>query len=61
MSAAAAVSLADASSDVEAGMAWWNLLSEEDRALWMGSARTAVPAEAWAFYKSVRAVVEVAR
>lgn len=33
------------------GMAWWNNLSEVDRAMWCRRAKTAVPAEAWAAFK----------
>ncbi len=31
-----------------AGMAWWNALTEGERANWLARADTAVPAEAWA-------------
>ena len=51
------MSLAAAAADVDAGMVWWNLLAEAERAQWLRSAGSAVPAEAWAFYKNVQAVV----
>lgn len=35
----------------EAGMAWWNALSEKDRRYWCFAAMTAVPAEAWQYFK----------
>jgi hypothetical protein len=34
-----------------AGMAWWNPLTEGERANWLARAATAVPAEAWAEYR----------
>jgi hypothetical protein len=34
-----------------AGMAWWNGLTEGERANWLARAATAVPAEAWAEYR----------
>lgn len=37
----------------EAGMAWWNGLTEADRRYWCFAATTAVPAEAWQYFKSV--------
>lgn len=40
--------------DEEAGMAWWNALSEADRTRWLQQAGTAVPAIAWACYKGSR-------
>jgi hypothetical protein len=35
------------------GMAWWNALTEGDRRYWCFAAMTAVPAEAWRYFKSV--------
>jgi hypothetical protein len=32
-------------------MAWWNALTEEQRAYWLREAKTAIPAEGWAAYK----------
>lgn len=37
--------------DEAAGIAWWNGLSEADRAAWLKGAGSAVPAEAWAAFK----------
>ena len=37
--------------DETAGMAWWNSLTEADRADWLARAGSAVPADAWAAYK----------
>jgi hypothetical protein len=41
--------------DVDGGlcMAWWNALTEGDRRYWCFAAMTAVPAEAWRYFKSV--------
>jgi hypothetical protein len=36
-----------------AGMAWFNDLSDAERSFWLHQADTAVPAEAWAFYKKL--------
>jgi hypothetical protein len=40
--------------DAELGMAWFNSLSERERAEWLKAADTSVPAEAWAHYKKTR-------
>lgn len=37
------------------GMAWWNGLSRQERAFWLRAAMTAVPAEAWAYFKRATA------
>jgi hypothetical protein len=37
--------------DEAAGIAWWNALTEPQRAAWCERAGTAVPAEAWAEFK----------
>lgn len=39
----------------DAGMAWWNGLSEADRRYWCLAAMTAVPAEAWKYFRLVTA------
>lgn len=39
--------------DEAAGIAWWNALAEADRAFWLRAAMSAVPADAWAYYKRV--------
>ena len=39
----------------DAGMAWWNSLSEADRRYWCLAAMTAVPAEAWKYFRLVTA------
>lgn len=44
----------DAWEDGQEGMKWWNGLTEADRAFWLRAALTAVPAEAWAYYKGCR-------
>lgn len=37
--------------DAEAGMRWWNGLTENARAFWLEQCGSAVPADAWATYK----------
>ena len=37
--------------DELAGMAWWNGLSEVERAYWLGVAGSAIVAEAWRAFK----------
>jgi len=40
--------------DIEAqGIAWWNEMNEDCRLFWLRAAMTAVPAEAWAYYRRV--------
>ncbi len=34
------------------GMAWWNGLSERDRAHWLQRAGSAIAADAWALFKA---------
>ena len=41
--------------DDDAGMAWWNGLSEADRCYWCLAAMTAVPADAWKYFRLVTA------
>jgi hypothetical protein len=41
------------SADETAGIAWWNALTEEQRAHWLREAKTAIVAEAWAYYQHV--------
>lgn len=41
--------------DDVAGMAWWNGLSEADRRYWCLAAMTAVPAQAWQYFRPVTA------
>jgi hypothetical protein len=41
------------SADDAAGMAWWNALADYDRGFWARAALSAVPADAWAYYKRV--------
>lgn len=38
--------------DELAGMAWWNGMTDDERSSWLYLAGTAVPADAWAYYKS---------
>ena len=38
--------------DEQAGMDWWNSLTETERAHWLAVSQTAVPAEAWAAFKA---------
>ena len=45
------MNLEGATDDERAGMAWWNALTETDRAFWLRVADTAIVAEAWAEYK----------
>jgi hypothetical protein len=40
--------------DEQAGMAWWNSLTEAERAYWLHRADTATPAEAWDAFKQLR-------
>lgn len=40
--------------DEIAGMRWWNALTEAERSKWLSVAGTAVAADAWAAFKSVR-------
>jgi hypothetical protein len=45
------------------GVDWWNAMSEETRAFWLGQAKSAVPADAWQAYLTQEAMgdaVEVA-
>ncbi len=46
-------------SDEQAGMDWWNGLSEELRAAWLKSACSARPADAWEAYKCSAAPFDV--
>jgi hypothetical protein len=39
--------------DEQAGIDWWNALTEEQRAYWLREANTAIVAEAWAYHKRV--------
>lgn len=39
--------------DEKRGVSWWNELSEHERSTWCERARTAVPAEAWSYFKRV--------
>lgn len=38
--------------DTEAGIAWYNGLTEQDRRFWHSIADSAVPADAWAAFKA---------
>ncbi len=40
--------------DDQAGMDWWNSLTQADRAFWLRAALTAIPAGAWNYYKGCR-------
>lgn len=40
------------SNDGALGMAWWNSLAPIDRGYWLRCAGSAVPADAWAYYKA---------
>jgi hypothetical protein len=44
-----------ATSDEQQGMDWWNQLPEYARKHWLQRAQSAVPADAWAAYKSAAA------
>jgi len=39
----------------QAGIDWWNALTEQDRRFWMQAAASAVPADAWAEFQRVHA------
>jgi len=41
----------EATADEQAGMEWWNALTEAQRARWLRAAGSAAPAEAWVAYK----------
>lgn len=41
--------------DEQRGVDWWNGLSEADRRVWCLAANTAIPAQAWAYYKQCAA------
>lgn len=38
--------------DERAGVDWWNALTEDERAAWMLLAGSAVPADAWSYFKA---------
>ena len=38
--------------DEQAGIDWFNGLSEADRGYWLRAATTYIPAEAWTYFKS---------
>lgn len=38
--------------DDDLGMAWWNMLGEDDRAAWLEHAGSAAPVDAWRAFKS---------
>jgi hypothetical protein len=40
--------------DETAGIAWWNALTEEQRAYWLAQANTASVAEAWAYWGDLK-------
>ena len=42
--------------DDQAGIAWFNGLTEQRRAYWLSAARTSVARHAWDFYKLCRDV-----
>jgi hypothetical protein len=39
--------------DETADIAWWNALTDEQRAHWLHEADTTIVAEAWAYYQHV--------
>ena len=43
--------------DEQAGIAWWNSLTEASRAEWLRIAGSAKPADAWAEFKQIRTSV----
>lgn len=43
--------LAHVRDDAALGMTWWNALTAPERGHWLSQADTAMPAEAWEFYK----------
>ena len=38
-------------SDEQAGLNWWNALTDVERGYWFAAAQTVTPAVAWAFYQ----------
>jgi hypothetical protein len=38
--------------DEQAGVEWWNRLTEADRRFWLKAALTYIPAVAWEYFKS---------
>lgn len=40
--------------DEIAGMAWWNGLSVQNRKFWIQWSKSAIPAEAWEYFKAAR-------
>jgi hypothetical protein len=40
--------------DAELDMAWWNRISERERAEWLRLANSAVPADAWRAYNAAK-------
>lgn len=53
--AALALPAAHQTADDSDGIAWWNGMSVQDRRFWLAAAASAVPADAWACFKSMRA------
>jgi hypothetical protein len=51
--AALALPAAHQTADEVRGMTWWNGLDEADRRFWLRAALSAVPADAWTYYKRV--------
>lgn len=41
---------ADPDHEPEAGVAWWNALTEAERGRWLAKAQSAKPVDAWAAY-----------
>lgn len=41
--------------DERAGIAWWNAMTETERAYWLSAAQTPTPAVAWAYYQCQQA------
>jgi len=47
----ARVCVAPVTDDEKAGIAWWNGLTNTERAHWLKAAQTAVPAVAWRYFQ----------
>ncbi len=48
----------ESTDDERAGMAWWNSLSESERARWLAAASSAKPADAWAAFKATQGGID---
>ena len=49
-----AASIQNATEDEQAGVSWWNALTEQERGFWLAAAMSATPADAWECFKRSR-------